>query len=337
VLGQQPPSKRITSWVQNVIPTLRHALNEGSKNISNSSLATAVLFASLEIMSPTVSGVAMSWQKHLGLASQIITTRGGPMKLQNRCDKVGSFLWSWFAYIDVLGRLSGGSPLGDTFSAEWIFDYEIDAEEESRIDCILGFSTRCLHVLSEIAVLARICDRERLMAFDRGYRSQFLPSVDIVARAEKLESDLNRSLSRIAESCTHNRYANEEQSLENQGDKLEMDAVNNAFHWAGLIHLHRRLLGKPSGNDDVQNAVSQIMSALCHVRRGSRSEACMLFPMFTAGCSALDERLKADLLERIKGVERAGSAQTRKARALMERVWETGLPWEFLVTDEFPG
>jgi hypothetical protein len=122
-----------------------------------------------------------------------------------------------------------------------------------------------------------------------------------------------------------------------QWDSLEMDATNQAYHWAGHVHLHRRILGKPSSHPDVQNAVREIFGALYKVRRGSNAESCLLFPMFTAGCDTQDEKQRADILERIKGVERLGMTQVHKARALMERVWETGKPWETLVAGEFFG
>ena len=59
--------------------------------------------------------------------------------------------------------------------------------------------------------------------------------------------------------------------------------------------------------------------------------------MFTAGCDTQDERQRADILDRIKGMEMVGMTQIHKARALMERVWETGKPWETLVAGEFFG
>ena len=39
----------------------------------------------------------------------------------------------------------------------------------------------------------------------------------------------------------------------------------------------------------MQIAVREIVSALYKVRKGGTAEACLLFPMFTAGCDALAE------------------------------------------------
>jgi hypothetical protein len=109
-----------------------------------------------------------------------------------------------------------------------------------------------------------------------------------------------------------------------QWDSMQMTATNDCFHLAGLIHLHRRILGKPSTHPDVQGAVREIFGALYKVQRGSSAEACLLFPMFTAGCDTQDKRQRDDILDRIMGVERLGMTQVHNARTLMERAWETG-------------
>lgn len=109
LLRQPEPATRIALWVQDIFPNLRRALDDPSE-ITNENLATAIMLASLEIISPKAFGVAVPWQKHLDTARQMIAARGGRQRMQtsSRGDKVSSFLWSWFAYLDVLGSLSGG-------------------------------------------------------------------------------------------------------------------------------------------------------------------------------------------------------------------------------------
>lgn len=333
LLRQPEPATRIALWVQDIFPNLRRALDEPSEIISNANLATAIMLASLEIISPKAFGVEVPWQTHLDTARQMIAARGGPQRMRTASfgDKVSSFLWSWFAYLDVLGSLSGGKANAST--SAWILDYESDAESSYQIDCILGFTSRCILILAKIAELSRICDHQRIGP-DHTILADWKASEDIVIRADKLEADLAASRLHPAKPCTHMQSTGE---AAYQWDSLEMAAVNEAFHWAGLVHLHRRILGKPSTHTDVQTAVRQISGALFKVRRGSSAEACLLFPMFTAGCDTDDEKQRTDILDRIKDVERFGMTQVRKARTLMERVWETGKPWETLVAGEFFG
>jgi hypothetical protein len=333
LLRQPEPGTRIALWVQDIFPNLRHALDNPSEIISNANLATAIMLASLEIISPKAFGVAVPWQNHLDTARQMIAARGGPqgMETASRGDKVSSFLWSWFAYLDILGSLSGGRA--GASSSAWILDYEIEEENEYQIDCILGFTGRCVHMLAKIAELSRVCDSQRIGP-DHTIRTEWQPSEDIVARAQKLEADLGASREHPAKPCTHMQSTGE---AAYQWDSREMAATNEAFHLAGLVHLHRRIFGKPSTHSDVQYAVREIFGALYKVRKGSSAEACLLFPMFTAGCETQDEKQRADILDRIKSIERFGMTQIHKARTLMERVWETGKPWETLVAGEFFG
>ncbi|KAH7364077.1 fungal-specific transcription factor domain-containing protein [Rhexocercosporidium sp. MPI-PUGE-AT-0058] len=334
LLRQPEPEVRIALWVQDIFPNLRRALDDPNQIISNANLATAIMLASLEIISPKAFGVEVPWQNHLDTARQMIRARGGAENVQtaSRGDKVLSFLWSWFAYLDVLGSLSGGKANASTLMS-WVSESDNNDENDYQIDCMLGFTSKCVRLLATVAELSRVCDIERVGS-DHEIIASWKPAEDIVKRAEKLQKDLDESLLHPAKACTHMQSSGE---AAYQWDSFEMTATNEAFHWAGLVHLHRRILGKDSNHPDVQNAVREIFGALYKVRRSSSAEACLLFPMFTAGCDTQDKRQRADILDRIKGMEMVGMTQIHKARALMERVWETGKPWETLVAGEFFG
>lgn len=116
LLRQAEPATRIAMYMRDTFPNLRRALDDPNEVISNSTLATAIMLASLEIISPTAFGIEVPWQQHLGIAREIIAVRGGPMSMRSVAlnNKVVDFLWSWFAYLDVLGSLSGGK--GNTAS-----------------------------------------------------------------------------------------------------------------------------------------------------------------------------------------------------------------------------
>ncbi|XTI83849.1 hypothetical protein V2W45_1364099 [Cenococcum geophilum] len=94
-------------------------------------------------------------------------------------------------------------------------------------------------------------------------------------------------------------------------DALEIRDTNKAFHWAGLIYLCRRVLGKPTTDPDVHIAVGGIVSALLDVRQGSSAEACQFFPMITAGCNAWNPVHWNKIMERLQSLEGFGMAQGR--------------------------
>ncbi|CAJ2513401.1 Uu.00g015200.m01.CDS01 [Anthostomella pinea] len=334
VLNHPEPTLRIAFWVDDIFPALRQALNDPERNFSNANLATAIMLTSLEIISPKVFGYEISWQKHLGMARELITARpGGLHGLQPhfRQDQVCSFLWSWAAYLDVIGSLSGGPK--DTSSA-WIFDYEVDdmMDGYDEIDCIMGFTTRCIYLLAKIADLARKCDAERI-GDDGDMCQDWEPSEEVFEQARKLEDAITESMLQPPVPCQH---IHKKGDIE-KWDRNEMEATNWAFHWAGLVHLYRRIMGKRSEDDKVQMAVGRIISCFQRIRSGGTAESCMLFPLFTAGCDARDWGQRALILKRFVTAENHGMTQVHNARRLMQKVWETEKPWETLVSTEFIG
>ena len=305
LLTHPEPANRIAAWVCDVFPTLRHALYDKTQQISNATLATAIMLASLEIISPNTFEVPIPWQDHLNIARRMIVVRGGPRSL-SREDKVSYFLTRWFAYLDVLGSLSGGiNDHTSTSNDFWSQGGEYCEESDYQIDCVLGFTSRCVSILARIGELARRCDSERIDAAGNA-REDWSPPGQVVLTAEKLRSDLQAARIHQYEGCPH-RHASTES--EEAWDSLEVSATNEAFHWAGLVHLNRRVLGMCSGHPEVQSAVREIVEILFKVRKGGTAEACLLFPMFTAGCDAKDPYQRERILERIVSVEKSGMTQ----------------------------
>ena len=259
------------------------------------------MLASLEIISPKVFGVdTVSWQTLLNLARVLMRKRFPALRQMHSSsheDQVCSFLWSWFAYLDVLGALSGGPrPSGSHLPLSME-----ESNDPDEIDCIMGFTTRCLHLLSETADLARSSDRERIGS-DNSVNPTWRPSSYTIEKAKYLDEALKESLSRQSIPCTHIPI-----SLSGR-NKIEVTATNEAFHWAALVQLHRRALGKSASHVDVAEAVGGIMGCLRRIRSGT-AEMGMLFPMFTAGCEVVDGGAREEVLGRFRNVERNGMTQ----------------------------
>ena len=153
-----------------------------------------------------------------------------------------------------------------------------------------------------------------------------------------MKKRLQKSATTVFRGCLHTFYKDRRPS--EPPEELyteELYATNEAFHWAGLIYLNRRVLGLPSTSLCVQENVRKVIRSLRSVRRGSNAESCLLFPMFNAGCEAQSEEDRAVFMDRLKEVEGFGMANVGQARHLMETVWATGRPWETLVNGEFIG
>lgn len=312
LLRQPVPNKRIAFWVQDIVPNLLSALNDPNRMVDNSTFATSVMLASLEIICPKAFGAEIGWQQHLNIARQMIAMRGGSRLMHQEHSEVTHFLLKWFAYLDIMGNLTGRGILPES-GTSWAAEYDVDDSEHDslQIDCLLGFTGRCISILAQISDLARHCDPLRIQQFGSEYliREDYLPSSSIEEKANRLIHDAQHSLAHTAvRKCPHPQASGEAAI---QWDNVEMSAVNAAYHWAGLIHLYRRVLGKTSEDTEVQIAVQEILGSLYKVREGSTAEACLLFPMFTAGCDAQDSKQKSDIMKRIKIVEDCGMSQVR--------------------------
>jgi hypothetical protein len=327
------PSLRIAHLVQGVIADLRSLVQQSMSNpntvISTADAAASIMLASLEIISPAAIGGSIPWQHHLHIARELISRMpDGLRRIQTTTQeqRVRSFLWSWFAYLDVLGSLSGGpatlltptcyttggppspSPKeaaltnrprrGDEGEDHWDEDME-------RIDCILGFTPRCVFLLARIAELARHCEGARLRSPPTPSGGGWTPDAATRAAASALETAALRSLAAPSRPCGHVHGA----SPLRRWDRTQMAAANRAFHHAALIHLHRRVLGKRSAHSDVRGAAQSVLECLEHVEPGSSAELGLLFPMFTAGCELVDPVERAAILERVVSVERTGMMQ----------------------------
>ena len=361
LLGHPEPSNRIAHWVQDVFPSLRHSLeNISNTAVSNANLATAILLTSMEIISPSGFGVNIPWQNHLSIARSIVRNRGGPHTV-SRTDPVMYFLTRWLAYLDVLGSLSGRwneDPLfagnywtsahDDHISTKELSLTDEDEDDDYTIDCMLGFTTRCVSILAQVALLARRCDSQRMDAETGEINVDWRPSREILTEADKLQRDLEHARDHEQKQCSHHSptlsraevCAWRRPSTVNNLSETEAEeslATNSAFHWAGLIHLLRRVHNLPRSDLQVQQAVGETVKILDRIREGGSAEACLLFPMFTAGVEAESELHRLAILTRMKGAEGLGMCQVGRARRIMEEVWRTGVSWESLVTSEFFG
>ena len=215
------------------------------------------------------------------------------------------FLLRWFAYLDVLGSFSAtGSRSNDQamFSAEL---YDFAKGRDFQIDCVLGFSGFLAGVLAKIADLARKCDAERIDA-DGNVDPNWRPATNILLAAHEIKAELEDARVRKHVTCPHRTSPGDYDTAVESG---EIAATNEAFHWAGLVHLNRRVLGLRQDSGEVQRAVKEVIGAMHRVRKGGAAEACLIFPLFTAGCEAREGGQREVLLERIKSVEASGMTQ----------------------------
>lgn len=299
-LRHPEPSNRIAHWVRDVFPTLRHALDDPQENVTDSHLATAIMLLSLKIISPSTFEVPITWQDHLNLARDLFLARE-IQYLAHPGNKVAFFLARWFGYLDIFGSLScrGGPPLFEgSYWSPTPSGCVPSEDDDYRVDCVTGFTPRTGVYLARLGCLTCRCDNER---FDKegNFLPDWTPSEDVVLAAEALLDDMSRSRQRGHASGTHHT------EQENQ----EMIAIDMAFHWSAVLHVHRRVLGKPAFAPEVREAVDELCRALTQIRPGSSTEVSVLFPLFTAGCEIQDPQRRLEVLTRVMKFEAEGLKQ----------------------------
>jgi hypothetical protein len=237
-------------------------------------------------------------------------------------------------------------------------------EEVYQIDCFFGFSGRCIALLAQVAELVAQCDEERFDppsetgTYDNGPvipRPGWTPRPEVQRAAIELRARLVASANMIFRGCMHHpttentllsvdspadsgdhSTAHNHHSCSTPAQTAEIYATNEAFHWAGILHLERRILGQPAAHPDVQVCVGKILQALTKVRRGSTAESCLIFPIFSAGCEAIRTEERDAFMGRLLDVEGWGMQHVARARSLMQAVWrdELGRGWECLARSE---
>ncbi|RHZ72389.1 hypothetical protein CDV55_108301 [Aspergillus turcosus] len=325
-LNHPEPANRIAHWVSNVFPTLRIALEDPDQNITDNHLAAAIMLLSLKIISPSTFEVPIPWQSHLKLARDLYLARGVQMAYPG--NRVGSFLSRWLEYIDIMGSLSCRDNEPPLFLYQSIVSAcsTPPANDDFFIDCFTGYTAKTALLLSRLAKLVHQCEKARVVgpaSFDPDQR----PSPDIVVEAESLLADFQvvDNMARI-----NSRHHQEPVSA-------DMSAIDRSFRYAGLVHLRRRVLCNPSASAPVLEALDGLLEALGQLEPGASAEVGALFPLFTAGCETRDLQQQADIVERVKGLERTGLKQIQNARTLMQRCWDEDLPWSSLAQGEFLG
>lgn len=357
LLAQPEPTERISRFLDHTLGVLSKALGSQESSTSDTTLATAIMLCSYEIISP--GAFDATWQVHLSAARKILLNRPAETRL-NR-NPFSFFLIRWFAYLDVLGSLSGEQSQPLIPESYWTPNPDDEVphgfQDDDTVDCVLGFTTRCVAILAKIGELARQCEALRRQWGPMMEDQRWTPPKEIFDQATALKNELEHAKTRATDCCAatarshdhghdHGGHTNDDMSYQpnspgspiaKSNSQSELLSTNLAFHCAALVHLYRRVFFYPREAPEVQSAAMQILNAFRKISRGGNAENCLLFPLFTAGCEVLDDKSRNYVLERMEGLETIGMTQVTKAKVVLERVWREGGSWDEVVGGEFIG
>lgn len=297
-LGHPEPANRIAHWVSQVFPTLRIALESSHADITDCHLATAIMLLSLKIVSPGTFEAPITWNSHLKLARDLFLARSE--SLAQPGNRIGAFFSRWLGYLDTMGSLScrqAGPPLM-IYTSILAVCCSSGSHDEFTVDCFTGFTPRTGVFLIRLAQLIQESDNQR---FDEmgNFQHDWHPSADMILEAQSVLGAIDGISERAHADPEHH------QGIETS----DMIAIEEAYRFAGLLHLHRRVLGSPPDSFPVKEVLRKLVDALGRMRPGAATEVCSLFPLFTAGCESSDANQRSKLLDRFLVLERSGMKQ----------------------------
>ena len=332
LLGHFAPEKRIHLYVREAISDLGKSIASPVSQNRVAKLAVITMLASMGQMfvSPADSSMLSSppWQSHLRAAKGLIKLNWS--EISSSSAEALSFLREWFFHLELFRKSPGldtDSPLifDEYGRTSWRSPYPIPSDPyDFHIECLWGTTLRCLLRLTKIAELVKETNNERSDFFDSSSLG-WAPPTKIRDEAMVLKAELELGAGHLVPRCHCTKLAR------NGWGPREMRAVNRLYHLAGLIHLNRRILGRPSSHPDVQSNVTQILETLkTAYSREDKVQFALLFPIITAGCEAQRPEDKQLVLERCKSIELLGLINVRNNLAvyslnLLTRRYFTGL------------
>ncbi|CAN6623358.1 hypothetical protein TRVA0_009S01706 [Trichomonascus vanleenenianus] len=312
VTNSSEPVEMIADLLASSLKGLSQSLEDQTKAIVDSTLASVLLFTSYEVLhSPSSTS---QWRAHLLGARQIVNERGLSRRLMDESFKTAGgrpfFLARIFAYIDTISSLCASSIASRQI--EWS-----DAEHESSssesalwnntIDNFLALDLKMIPVFNKVVDLiqqtsqARFVDNH-VMEEALGYESKLLAAAPVTS--DEFERWITYCSMPTAE------------------------ALNAAYCYAVLIQLYRRVMKYPMEDPKVQEAANVIAVLLeTNVPIGSETEASISFPIFIAGCEIIDPSKRELFRQRMKGMSRFGMGHLCFAYEVMEKSWATNKPW----------
>ncbi|KAF6788756.1 hypothetical protein CSOJ01_14937 [Colletotrichum sojae] len=147
-------------------------------------------------------------------------------------------------------------------------------------------------------------------------------SAGIEAEAEALEELLLQSYDRDLDASTSRPAEDPDQVLR----------VNEAMHAATSIMYYTRVRDVPFTAPFIRRSVARVQQEADVVDSNSLSSRALVFPLFVAGCEAVDEDVRDLITQRILASKRHPELQAPKIVNHLRRIWdirdaEPGLSW----------
>ncbi|KAF2009262.1 hypothetical protein BU24DRAFT_85992 [Aaosphaeria arxii CBS 175.79] len=236
---------------------------------------------------------APSVVNHLVGAKAMLSQKRGDIAIWSKSPSV-RFLLSLFAYHDILSSVSrSSSPF---------INHGGDFDAVEGISSMKGIA-RVLHIVAGISELQDIARHGGTISKDP---TSF-------ARFSVIGSGLEQTLSSLDLSAAPDH---------NENDSKDISATAEAYRHAAFIYLYRIWHGIGAPNPITLHHVQQCLSYLAQVDVSSALISSHIWPIFTAGCEAIDVAQRQFVRDRLAAMfESRKFPVMRKLMADIEDVW----------------
>jgi hypothetical protein len=294
-------------------------------NTREAVLATALTLCMCDIHSG--ADQPRSWRLHLQGANAILSSISTGLSSNLEINTQGWLLKRWYTSIEVLAAISSkGLRDSGSLDISTLHRNEDMGNKNNNIEIILddyfGFTTDLVALLKEIGVLAH--ERKLLSETGMTTGNVVFSDRDLFTEGLLLESRIQSIITRDRNSAPP-LYPGVEPYLSTKGIE-ELYLCNEAYQYTALIHVYRRIMGIPSTDSRVQNAVKQILKCVGGIQpsEGLSVYIVLVMPLFTAGQEAFGED-RERVRERMKVLgEKLRLRNVWRSREILENIWNGG-------------
>jgi hypothetical protein len=127
------------------------------------------------------------------------------------------------------------------------------------------------------------------------------------------------------------RDVNSAKSVLGSSDPATVLALNESMYAAGAILIYARIYGLPSTANFIRRQTQLVTEEIDKIPVESRVSFAIIFPLFIAGCEAVEQPMRNIIIKRLRNVKGVTYDRGDLTGAL-NRIWsirdlEPGLPW----------
>lgn len=255
-----------------------------------------------------------SFERFIENDQKVQKLSNGKYLLSEEKDSFSYFLVSWIGYLEIIGMMMAISPKDFKMPYRPIPVFEkIQIEKKSKIDLFLGFDIKFLIIFDKLIPILNMLE-------ERAENERSSIPTNILSLALEWEHELNSA------------YHDFNTAPSNPEDPTEADRIlnasNDSFYFAGLLHLYRRIYQIPRTSCVVQKLVKKIYDIFKNdIESASSAENCAILPLFVAACESILEEHRRFFYDRFQIQFLGGNFPAGDVLKILTDTWNTGDPW----------